>query len=244
MDPDEREADGIADKHLQVLRGETTYTKAFTDGDSEQYIEDGNRYGASLQDLIPEGVAHEDREKIMHRLDVCAKAREESTRIMSFRFAQRDAVKEDTQRAAETYRRELLSSKYEREQRWIRKTTRSPFAVDLVAEDQRIDEENRVRTEIAQRKQKLLAARHNEAHNAIFKRAVAESDELEVLRREKRVLLRNERQLKAMRDVERTNARTAQILSSKDKQQQDRLDRLERQANERAEKIAASRKIK
>ena len=37
-----------------------------------------------------------------------------------------------------------------------------------------------MRTEIAQRKQKLLAARHNEAHNAIFKRAVAESDELEV----------------------------------------------------------------
>merc|ERR550537_2169323 len=73
MDPEERsEADRVAEK---VLRGETTYTKAFTDGDSEQYIEDGNRYGASLQDLIPEGVAHEDREKIMHRLDVGAKAR-------------------------------------------------------------------------------------------------------------------------------------------------------------------------
>ena len=37
---------------------------------------------------------------ILHRLETCARAREESTRIMSFRFAQRDAVKEDTQRAA------------------------------------------------------------------------------------------------------------------------------------------------
>merc|ERR1719316_691674 len=124
MDPDEREADGIADKHLQVLRGETTYTKAFTDGDSEQYFEDGNRYGSSLQDLIPEGVAEDDREKIMHRLDVCAKAREESTRIMSFRFAQRDAVKEDMSKSNGVYRRELLLSKREREQRWARKLAR------------------------------------------------------------------------------------------------------------------------
>ena len=65
-----------------------------------------------------------------------------------------------------------------------------------------------------------------------------------MLRREKRVLLQNERQLKAMRDVERTNARTAQILAQKEKQQQERLDRLEVEAEERAAKIAASRKIK
>jgi hypothetical protein len=226
----------------KVLRGEQNYTGTFVDGDDENFIDD-ERYGSTLRDIIPEGVPPEERERILHRLETCARAREESTRIMSFRFAQRDAVKEDTQRAAETYRRELLSSKYDREQRWVRKTTRSPFAVDLVAEDQRIEEENKVRTEIAQRKQKLLAVRHNEAHNAIFKRAVAESDELEVLRREKRVLLQNERQLKAMRDVERTNARTAQILAQKEKQQQERLDRLEVEAEERAAKIAASRKI-
>merc|ERR1719253_1244813 len=225
MDPEERsEADRVAEK---VLRGETTYTKAFTDGDSEQYIEDGNRYGASLQDLIPEGVAHEDREKIMHRLDVCAKAREESTRIMSFRFAQRDAVKEDLVRSTVVYRRELLLSKRERDQRWSRKLARSPFAVDLVAEDQRIDEENRVREKILQRKGKLLAGRHNEAHNAIFKRAVVESDELEVLRREKRILLQNEKQLKAMRDVERTNARTAQILFKRNQAEDERQRRRE-----------------
>merc|ERR550537_183164 len=226
MDPEESaEHRAVAE---QVLRGETTYNEAFAGGDPDQYFEDGGRYGASLQDLIPEGVAHEDREKIMHRLDVCAKAREESTRIMSFRFAQRDAVKEDIVRSAEVYRRDCVLAKREREQRWARKLNKSPFCVDLVAEDQRIDEENRVREKILQRKAKLLAGRHNEAHNAIFKRAVVESDELEVLRREKRILLQNEKQLKAMRDVERTNARTAQILFKRQQNEEERQQRRER----------------
>merc|ERR1719191_1902569 len=215
---------------------------SFQDGDSDNFIDDERGQGSTLHDLIPEGVSAEERERIMHRLEICAQAREESTRIMSFRFAQRDAVKDDLQRSADAYRRELLASKLEREQRWVRKTTRSPFAVDLVAEDQRIEEENRVREDIASRKAKLLAARHNEAHNAIFKRAVAESDELEILRKEKRVLLQNEKQLKAMRDVERTNARTAQIQAQKERMEEDRQQRREKEAADRAAKLAAQQK--
>merc|ERR1719238_2503060 len=111
----------------------------------------------------------------------------------------------------------------EREELWGRKLQKSPFAVDLVAENQRIDEENRVRDHIEQRKQKLMHQRNREAHNAIFKRAVAESDDLDVLRQEKRTLLQNEKLLTAMRDVERSNARTAQIL------QERRRNELERQ---------------
>merc|ERR1711972_701517 len=102
-----------------------------------------------------------------------------------------------------------------REERWSRKLQRSPFAVDLVAENQRIDEENRVHDHVEQRRQRLMAQRNREAHNSIFKRATAESDELDQLRREKRLLLENERQLKALRDVERSNARTAQILAER-----------------------------
>jgi hypothetical protein len=215
---------------------------SFQDGESDNFIDDERGHGSTLHDLIPEGVSAEERERIMHRLEICAQAREESTRIMSFRFAQRDAVKDDLQQSADAYRRELLASKLEREQRWVRKTGRSPFAVDLVAEDQRIEEENRVREDIANRKAKLLAARHNEAHNAIFKRAVAESDELEILRKEKRVLLQNEKQLKAMRDVERTNARTAQIQSQKERMEEDRQERREKEAADRAAKLAAQQK--
>jgi hypothetical protein len=84
--------------------------------------------------------------------------------------------------------------------------------VDLVAENQRIDEENRVQDQVEKRRQRLMSHRNREAHNLIFKRAIAESDELDVLRKEKRMLLENEKKLKALRDVERSNARTAEIL--------------------------------
>merc|ERR1712113_1110482 len=79
--------------------------------------------------------------------------------------------------------------------------------------------ENRVRDNVEKRRQRLTARRNREAHNAIFKRATAEMDELDQLRAEKRMLLENERQLKALRDVEKSNARTAQILQERRKQQ-------------------------
>merc|ERR1719183_1375334 len=147
--------------------------------------------------------------------EMCAKAREESTKIMSVRFAQRDAVKNEMRRERLTHQQALAASQCERDERWSRKLQRSPFAVDLVAENQRIDEENRVRDHVEQRKQKLMKQRSRKAHNAIFKRAVAESDELDLLRQEKRMLLENEKELKALRDVEKSNARTAQILQER-----------------------------
>merc|ERR1719454_2504387 len=115
----------------------------------------------------------------------------------------------------------MSSSRRERDERWVRKLQRSPFAVDLVAENQRIDEENRVHDHVEQRRQRLMARRTREAHNSIFKRATAETDELEQLRAEKRMLLENERQLRALRDVEKSNARTAQILAERRRQKQE-----------------------
>merc|ERR1719382_631558 len=121
---------------------------------------------------------------------------------MSIRFAQCDAVKNDNRKERQVHLEKLTASQRYRDERWSRKMQRSPFAVDLVAENQRIDEENRVRDHVEQRRQRLLQKQNRDAHNSIFKRITAENDELEGLRREKRLLLENERQLKALRDVE------------------------------------------
>jgi len=126
---------------------------------------------------------------LLRRLEMCAKAREESTKIMSIRFAQRDAVKNENRREKQQYVEKLTGWQRDRDERWSRKLQRSPFAVDLVAENQRIDEENRVKDHIEQRRQRLMSRRNREAHNAIFKRATAETDELDQLRAEKRTLL-------------------------------------------------------
>lgn len=208
-------------EHERLLGGEKTYTSALGDESSQldHFVDDQPSSSGMMRgpatDFLPEDASKEERYKLLRRLEMCAKAREESTKIMSCRFAQRDAVKDELVRTRQNYLTDMYAARREREESWGRKLQRSPFAVDLVAENQRIDEENRVRDHIEQRKQKLMHQRNREAHNAIFKRAVAESDELDVLRQEKRALLANEKLLKAMRDVERSNARTAQILQER-----------------------------
>merc|ERR1712039_620417 len=210
-----RALDDLAQKE-RLLRGESTYTASNDGRPNEHFIEDQPQvvqYG--LSNLLPRAATSEERERLLRRLEMCAKAREESTKIMSIRYAQCDAVKNEMRRERQVYLEKLSTAQRDRDERWSRKLQRSPFAVDLVAQNQRIDEENRVQRTVEQRRQRLMAQRNREAHNSIFKRATAESDELDQLRREKRLLLENERQLKALRDVEKSNARTAQILAER-----------------------------
>lgn len=211
---------GGHDGRERLLRGEASYTGMGDGRMNEQFIED-DPHDAQLgvSHLLPSATRTEERDRLLRRLEMCAKAREESTKIMSIRFAERDAVKTKMSRERQELKEQIVTSNHEREERWSRKLQKSPFAVDLVAENQRIDEENRVRDHVEQRRQRLMARRNREAHNAIFKRATAEMDELDQLRAEKRMLLENERQLKALRDVEKSNARTAQILQSRRKAQ-------------------------
>merc|ERR1719320_2309294 len=116
---------------------------------------------------------------------------------MSVQFAQRDAKKNEMRRERQVYMERMISTNRDREERWSRKLQRSPFAVDLVAENQRIDEEHRVKAHVEQRRQRLMLRRNREAHNAIFKRATAETDEIDQLRAEKRMLIEHEKQLNA-----------------------------------------------
>jgi hypothetical protein len=208
-------------RNEQLLRGESTYTAVSSDGRAnDHFIEDAPQsvqYGVSH--LLPKESTTEERERLLRRLEKCAEAREESSKIMSLAFAQHDAVKASMRRERQTYFEKLSSSQRERDERWSRKLQRSPFAVDLVAENQRIDEENRVRDHVEQRRQRLMAKRNREAHNSIFERATAETDELQQLRTEKRLLFESERQLKALRDVEKSNAFKARILQERRQQQ-------------------------
>mmetsp|Transcript_54809 Transcript_54809/g.117024 ORF Transcript_54809/g.117024 Transcript_54809/m.117024 type:complete len:276 (-) Transcript_54809:194-1021(-) len=207
----------------RLLRGESTYTAGPDGRPTEHFIEDQPQVlPVGVGSLLPRAATTEERERLLRRLEMCAKAREESTKIMSIRYAQRDAVKHELRRERQGYMEKLMESARDRDQRWTRKLQKSPFAIDLVAENQRIDEENRVQQTIERRRRKMQEKRNREAHNAIFSRATAEHDELSQLRLEKRLLIENERQLKALRDVEKSNARTAQILQERRQKQLER----------------------
>lgn len=167
-------------------------------------------------DSIGEATAKQPEEmKLIRRLEMCARAREESTKIMSLRCAQRNSVRDEMMREKRVFEELVSRTRRDRHERWTNKTQRSPFNVDLLAQHQRLDEESRVREQLESRKARLASRRDREAHNAIFKRAIQSSDELDLLRKEKRLLLENEKRLKAMRDLEKSNARTEQILQQR-----------------------------
>lgn len=221
-------ADEATRRNERLLRGESTYTTALSsDGHpNEHFIEDAPQgvpsYGVS--NLLPKESSAEERERLLRRLEKCAEAREESSKIMSLAFAQHDAVKANMRRERQQLVEKVAISQRERDERWSRKLQKSPFAVDLVAETQRIEEENRVRDHVEQRRQRLMAKKNREAHNSIFDRALAETDELQQLRTEKRLLFESERQLKALRDVEKSNAFKARILQERRYQQAQRQE--------------------
>jgi len=219
-----RRGNGARTEHRdQWLRGETTYTAAMcgTIGTKDSFIDDQPKLVSrcGLAELLPPNATSEEREKLLRRLEMCAKAREESTKITSVKCAQREAKKIAMRRERQVYTEKLLAAQRDREDRWSRRLQKSPFSVDLLADNQRIDEESRVRDLVEQQRLRSEARRSREAHDSIFLQASTQADELDELRAEKRLLLENERQLRALRDVERSNARTAQILQERRRQQ-------------------------
>lgn len=111
--------------------------------------------------------------------------------------------------------------------KWNKRLTNSPFNVDLVAEDERIYEENRIRAEEEQRLKKEIYERKEKAKNDIVLKALAEFSDLEALRKEKRAIIEEEQRLKALLTLEKAN-------------QNAKEDRL---AAERAEKQRAQAKL-
>jgi len=205
------------------MRGETTYDIAMsgTSATRDSFIDDKPKIVSrcGLAELLPPNATSEEREKLLRRLEMCAKAREESTKITSAKCAQREAKKIAMRREREAYTEKLLAAQRDCEDRWSRRLQKSPFSVDLLADNQRIEEENHVRDYVAQQRLQLEARRNRKAHDSLFLQGPSQADELNQLRAEKRLLLENERQLRALRDVERSNARTAQILQERRRQQ-------------------------
>lgn len=61
-----------------------------------------------------------------------------------------------------------MKVKSERAQKWKKITTKSPFGVDLVAEDERIQEENRIRATEDESRRKLAEGRREKVKSEII----------------------------------------------------------------------------
>ena len=90
------------------------------------------------------------------------------------------------------------------------KMQNSPFLVDLVAEQERIDEENKMLIHKQIRQQAYIQNKQRKAKNDLILRALQEENELDALRKEKRQILQEEKRLKTLLDMEKVNSHRKQ----------------------------------
>ena len=166
--------------------------------------------------------------------------RRESAMILSKNLMIREKTKE---KMASLAQERIIQNTKERQKRmvkWAKRTAASPFAVDLAAEDERVHEENRIRTEEDDSRKTRLEKRKEAAKNEIVLRALSEFSDLEALRREKRAIQEEEQRLRALLSLEK-----ASVSQKADRLAAERAARQRRNAklNERRENYKESMKV-
>jgi len=124
--------------------------------------------------------------------------------------AQRANEKKYIKAQFEFEREKKLAEKviYEREKsnEWARRMEKSPFLVDLVADHERVEEEQYVREHEAKRRLAMAEKKKRKLRNEIVVKALAEVPVLEEARRQRKELLDQEKREKAQAEVQRVEA--------------------------------------
>lgn len=94
--------------------------------------------------------------------------RKESEAILAKNMMLREKTKEIMYEKRMKHERLAQANRDARLERWVHKTKNSPFAVNLVAEDERIAEETTIRTKEEQERRKLIDTRKDKAKNEII----------------------------------------------------------------------------
>jgi hypothetical protein len=129
--------------------------------------------------------------------------RKESEAILRQNLMLREKTKQNIFEKRLQHEKLLNFSREKRDHRWKEKTKHSPFAVNLVAEDERITEENTIRLKEENDRRSKMESRKEKAKNEIILKALSEFSDLEALRREKRAIMEEEQRLKALLSLEK-----------------------------------------
>ena len=153
-------------------------------------------------------------------------------RIMQQRYVERQLMRAQLEDEKERRALQSMIRRKKQETKWKRKLDRSPFCVDLVAENERLDEEIRVRERQEARRQRALEAKREKLKTEVIARALSEFSEVDMCRAQRRITQEEERLAKAKRDLERSLMRAQQ-------RKQD-LKKIERRRMERQQEAALS----
>jgi len=157
------------------------------------------------------------------RAERMAEYREESSLIQARNMHVRDVFLENMRRERDQLERQKTHDRSEKREMWNQRMRNSPFAVDLLAENERIDEEFKIRSKAEAHRVKMLQKRKELVKNEIILSALSESDDLIALRKEKRSLAEEAKRLRAMHDLEKVGKLTKDAATIHKKMHEDRV---------------------
>lgn len=162
----------------------------------------------------------------------------ESAEITSKKYLERDQVKLALEQEERARRLNKIRTRRQHIERWQQKTSKSPFHVNLVAENERLDEEHRLRMMEESKRTRELAHRARQAKTEVILKALTETPDLEMLRREKRAIIDEEKRLKALMDLEKTNShRKLDLIAARNAEKKRRQDKEEYRRQQRLQEI-------
>eukprot|EP00998_Keelungia_sp_KM082_P007997 NODE_4182_length_807_cov_54.485294_g4159_i0.p1 GENE.NODE_4182_length_807_cov_54.485294_g4159_i0~~NODE_4182_length_807_cov_54.485294_g4159_i0.p1 ORF type:complete len:225 (+),score=59.17 NODE_4182_length_807_cov_54.485294_g4159_i0:48-722(+) len=152
---------------------------------------------------------------------------EVTSKIHAGRISERKFLKAQYEFDREKRLAEQTIYRKEQSHAWKSKFANSPFLVDLVADNERIEEEMYVRNEEERRRKKKQEAKKKAVKNEVIMKALSEVPQLEQARAQKRAMLEEEKRLKAMKDVDRVHAVYEQKVFHQQQMEEDRKERRE-----------------
>ncbi|POM62049.1 hypothetical protein PHPALM_28839 [Phytophthora palmivora] len=162
----------------------------------------------------------------------------DSAAIQSKKYMERDQVKLALEQEERQRRLNKIRARRQHLQKWTQKTAKSPFHVNLVADNERLDEEHRLRMMERARRARELERRAKEAKSEVILKALTETSDLELLRREKRAIIDEEKRLKALLDLEKTNShRKMDLLAARNAEKRRRQEKEEYRRRQRQQEL-------
>lgn len=121
-----------------------------------------------------------------------------SLNLSQARIAQREMLKAENDREKKMLYKKKMQHRKKVRQENLRKSAKSPFVIDLVAETERIDEEVSVRVQYEEKMVAAESKRKVKVMDMVIRSALVEDEHVAMLREEKRKLRIEEKRLKAV----------------------------------------------
>uniref|UniRef100_A0A0G4I5Y1 Uncharacterized protein n=1 Tax=Chromera velia CCMP2878 TaxID=1169474 RepID=A0A0G4I5Y1_9ALVE len=143
-------------------------------------------------------------ERLLRKMNMTIQAKNASLQIQRNQDIQRQMVKEDLMTARKAYLTEMYRQRRERDDRWTKRLSGSPFSVDLVADLEKVEEVTAANERVRKSNEAELERRYKATRDEMFRKAVEAAETVERARTLRRSAAEADRLARAHIDIEKS----------------------------------------